>query len=400
LTVRPLGTRHPLTRDDFAAEFVSAIAAVIPSPSPLHEPEFSGNEIKYVEDCIATGWVSSVGGYVDRFEKDLGEFTGSAHVIAAVNGTAALHLCLVVANVGAGDEVIVPALSFVATANAVSYLGATCHFADISSGNWGLDPQSLENGLMATAVMRDGVCFNQRTSRPIRAVICMHTFGHPADLDPIVEVCERWNLTLIEDAAQSLGSLYKSRHTGNHGALSALSFNGNKILTTGGGGAILTNDAKMAATARHLSTTAKIPHAWEYAHDQIGFNYRMPNLNAALGCGQLEHLAQRVDDKRRLASLYAQAFETIQGAAFIVEPDFARSNYWLNAVLLDNPNDLAPVLERSNAVGLGTRPAWQLLHQQAMYRDCPRMDLSIAEDYAGRLVNIPSSAKLGRRSEA
>ena len=281
---------------------VEALASVVPAPAELHEPEIAGREWEYVKECLDTGWVSTAGAYVDRFETMLADVTGVAHAVAIVNGTAALHAALALAGVEAGDEVIVPTLTFVATANAVAYLGARPHFADSEEKTLGLDAAKLADHLERITDIQGGRCINTHTGRPIRAVICMHTFGHPVDLDVLTEVCRRFGLVLIEDAAESLGSYYKGRHTGAWGRLSVLSFNGNKTVTTGGGGAILTNDADLARAARHLTTTAKMPHDWEFVHDQIGYNYRMPNVNAAIGCAQLERLGDFVERERRLTA--------------------------------------------------------------------------------------------------
>jgi len=372
------------------------IAAVLKGPAALHEPTFAGREWDYVKDCLDSGWVSTAGDYVERFEAMLADFTGVAHAVATVNGTAALHTALKLIGVQAGDEVIVPTLTFVATANAATYLGAVPHLADCEERTLGLDATKLAAHLETVAEPANGARRNRATGRRIAAVVCMHTFGHPVDLDALVRVCERFGVPLIEDAAESLGSYYKSRHTGNHGRLSILSFNGNKTVTTGGGGAVLTNDDGLAKAARHLTTTAKTPHKWEYAHDQAGFNYRLPNLNAALGCAQLERLPDLLARKRRLAEAYDAAFAGRNGVRFFREPDFARSNYWLNALLLDRDvaDDRDAVLERTNARGFMTRPAWTPMHRLPMYDDCPRMDLGAADDLYRRLINIPSSAHL------
>lgn len=368
-----------------------------PESVSLHEPLFAGNEWTYVKECLDTGWVSSVGAFVDRLEADLAAYTGVKRAVAVVNGTAALHVCLMLAGVESGDEVLIPALTFIATANAVTYCGAVPHFVDSEERTLGLDPVRLADYLSETAELRDGGCYNRTTGRRIKAVVPMHTFGHPVDLDPLVEVCSRFRIELIEDAAESLGSFYKGRHTGNWGRLSALSFNGNKIITTGGGGAILTNDEELAARAKHLTTTAKVPHRWEFNHDVTGYNYRMPNINAALGCAQLEQLPVFLENKRRLAENYRAVFVDVIGIRFVTEPEFARSNYWLNALMLDE--DLAPerdkLLSLTNDAGIMTRPAWTLMHRLPMYAGCPRMDLSMAESMSKRIINIPSSASLG-----
>ncbi|MBP2668196.1 MAG: aminotransferase, syn family [Deltaproteobacteria bacterium] len=362
----------------------------------LHEPRFAGNEWAYVKGCLDSGWVSSVGAFVDRFEGDLAAYTGVKRAVAMVNGTAALHICLMLAGVEAGDEVLVPALTFIATANAVAYCGAVPHFVDSEERTLGIDPARLGGYLTEAAELRRDGSHNRATGRRIKAVVPMHTFGHPVDLDPLLDVCQRFRIELIEDAAESIGTLYKGRHTGNWGRLSALSFNGNKIITTGGGGAILTNDEDLASRARHLTTTAKIPHRWEFAHDRVGYNYRLPNINAALGCAQLEQLPGFLARKRRLAERYAAAFEGIAGLRFVSEPEFARSNYWLNTLLLDEEMATARdrLLALTNDAGIMTRPAWTLMHRLPMFSGCPRMDLSIAESLERRIINIPSSAEL------
>ena len=362
----------------------------------LHEPWFEGNEGNYVQECIATGWVSTAGAFVERFEQQLTEITGVKHAVATVNGTAALHMCLKLAGVRGGDEVLTPALCFVATANAISYCGAVPHFADSEIGTLGLDPAKLSGHLDEIAEIRDGVCTNRLTGRRIAAVVPMHTFGHPADLDALDEVCQRYRMTLVEDAAEALGSYYKGKHVGGQGLLSALSFNGNKLVTTGGGGAILTNDDELARKARHLTTTARLVDRWHFSHDEVGYNYRLPNLNAALGVAQLEQLETFVYRKRALAERYRAAFESARDVRYFVEPSVARSNYWLNTLLLEPEysGELEAILEVLNAAGLGARPAWTLMHRLPMYQDCPRMDLGVAEDLAARIVNIPSSAFL------
>jgi len=366
-------------------------------PIPLHKPVFEGKEWDYVKECIDTEWVSSVGSYVDRLEEDLADYTGAERAVVVVNGTAALHVCLQLAGVTDGDEVLVPALSFVATANAVSYTGATPHFVDSEKRTLGLDPEKLRRYLNDIAEVRDGTCVNAQTGRSIKAVVPMHTYGHPVDLDPLQDVCETYNLSLIEDAAESLGSLYKGQHTGTFGELGALSFNGNKTITTGGGGAILTDDHELADAAKHLTTVAKKDHPWDYVHDRVGYNYRMPNLNAALGCAQLEQLPAFLGHKRQLADRYRSAFANVEGVSFFEEPEDARSNYWLNVLLLDEDKQEQrdAVLEVTNDAGFGTRPTWQLLSSLPMYEDCPRMDVSLAENIYRRLINIPSSVFLG-----
>ncbi len=362
----------------------------------LHEPLFCGNEWNYIKECIDSTKVSTVGNYVVQFEKMLIDFTGIKYAIATVNGTAALHICLLLSGITKGDEVIVPALTFVATINAVSYCGAIPHFADSEEQTLGLDPYKLLGYLKEISEIRKGTCFNRITGRPIKAVIAMHTFGHPVDLEPLLELCNRFKLVLIEDATESLGSFYKGRHTGNWGKLSALSFNGNKTITTGGGGAILTNGESLAKLAKHLTTTAKLPSRWYFKHDYIGYNYRLPNINAALGCAQMEKLPDILENKRSLAERYRRSFMSIKGIKFFIEPNFAKSNYWLNVLLLENEyhGKLQELLEITNDSGIMTRPAWNLTNKLPMYKDCPKMDLSVAENIESSLINIPSSAFL------
>jgi perosamine synthetase len=379
---------------------LAAIKSVLPTEPGtvgLHQPRFAGNEWAYVKECLDTGWVSSVGSFVDRLEEQLAEYTGARHAVAVVNGTAALHVGLVLAGVKPGDEVLVPALTFVATANAVSYCGAVPHFVDSEMRTLGMDPVRLKEHLRNIAAVRHDGCYNRETGRPIRAMVPVHTFGHPADLDSLDDVCAQFSIIMVEDAAESLGSFYKGQHTGNRGKLAALSFNGNKVLTTGGGGAVITNDAELGRLAKHLTTTARVPHPWELSHDLLGYNFRMPNINAALGCAQLEQMPVFLAQKRNLASRYAQAFAGVDGVAFFTEPEQAKSNYWLNTLILDgrHASDRDALLELTNQSGIQTRPAWTLMHRLPMYRQCPRMDLSTAEDIARRLINIPSSAFLG-----
>ena len=363
---------------------------------PLHEPTFVGNEWTYVKKCLDSTFVSSVGEFVDRFEEMIVDYTGIRSAVAVVNGTAALHIAVKLAGVEPGDEVLVPALTFVATANAVQYCGAIPHFVDSDEQTLGMDPARLEDYLKDISEFRNQDCYNRETGRRIRAAVPMHTYGHPVDLDVLSEVCRRYKLRMVEDAAESLGSFYKERHTGNWGDLSVISFNGNKIVTTGGGGVILTNDEKLGKLAKHITTTAKRPHQWEFYHDQIGYNLRMPNINAALGCAQIENLPTFLQNKRQLAEKYAQAFDGIDGVSYFSEPLFAKSNYWLNVILLDE-TDCATrdsVLKITNDNGIMTRPAWTLMHKLPMYNGCPRMEVPVAESLEARLINIPSSAGL------
>lgn len=363
---------------------------------PLHEPVFCGNEKEYVNECIDTGWVSSAGKFVDRFERDLADYCGVHQVIAVVNGTAALHICLRLAGVKPRDEVLIPALTFVATANAVRYCDAIPHFVDSEERTLGMDPYRLNEYLSSIIELRSGVSMNRFSGRRISAVVPMHTFGHPVDLDPLAEVCARYKIAMVEDAAEAMGTFYKGRHTGNHGMISAVSFNGNKILTTGGGGAILTNKPELGKMAKHLTTTAKIPHPWAFIHDETGYNYRMPNINAALGCAQLRQLLTFLHNKRCLAEKYRTAFAEVEGINFFEEPENASSNYWLNVLLLEEPSSdmLENFLKLTNDAGIMTRPAWTLMPDLPMYKESPRMELPIARNLVARLVNIPSSANL------
>ncbi len=385
-------------RTETADRIVDVLRGVIQpaegSFTALHEPFFKGNEWVYVKDCIDTRWVSSAGKYVDRFEQMLAEYTGAKRAVAVVNGTAALHVALLLAGVERGDEVVAPALTFVATANAISYLGAVPLFADSEEATLGLDPDKLDDWLMGHAKMRGGVCINRETGRTIRAVVPMHTFGHPVRIDRLAEVCTRWNLSLVEDAAESLGSFYRGQHTGRVGRVGTLSFNGNKTITTGGGGALITDDEQLADRAKHLTTTGKRPHRWEYVHDAVAFNYRLPNINAALGCAQMEQLEGILASKRGLAERYASAFANVDGVRFVTELEDATSNYWLNALMLDDASDREAVLEATNDAGLMTRPVWRLISSLPIYNHCPSMDLSTALRIEGRLINIPSSASL------
>ena len=363
---------------------------------PLHEPEFCGQEWTYVKDCIDTGWVSSVGAYVDRFERDLCAITGAKHAVATSNGTAALHICLLLAGVEAGDEVLMPALTFIATANAVSYANAVPHFVDSEESTLGLDALRMQAYLEQIAVRRQGGTYNRQTGARIRALVVMHVFGHPCDIDALAALADSWHLVLIEDAAESLGAYYKGRHTGNVGHVAALSFNGNKVVTTGGGGAVLTNDPVLGKRAKHLTTTARVPHRWNFLHDEVGYNYRLPNLNAALGCAQLESLPSFIARKRELAARYAAAFAGVEGLRFLREPAETQGNYWLNAIVLDPVQ--APqrddVLAALNDAGYMSRPLWTLMHRLPRYAACPRMPLPTAESLEARVINIPSSPKL------
>jgi len=367
--------------------------------APLHEPSFNGHEWAYVKDCLDSTYVSSVGTYVNRFESELTKVTGARHAIAVVNGTAALHLALLLAGVRPGDEVLVPALSFVATANAVAYCHARPHFLDSEERTLGIDAHALSSWLRSQTEIRAGVCVNRRSGAVIRAMVPMHVFGHPSDLDALMRVAHDHRLVIVEDAAESLGSFIGGKHTGTLGALGTLSFNGNKTITTGGGGAVLTNDDEMARKAKHWSTTARQPHRWAFQHDALGFNYRMPNLNAALGCAQLEQLDGLVQAQRDLHNIYRDAFDAIQGVRLLHEPVGSHSNYWLQALILDrdNASHLDEILEKTNALGIMTRPLWTPLNALPHFTDCPGMPTPMAESLAARVVNIPSSPSLLRR---
>jgi perosamine synthetase len=378
-------------------QVVRAIRAVVgDTPTMLHEPCFKGNEWHYLKECLDSTFVSSVGKFVDRFELDLANFTGAKHAVAVVNGTAALHIALKLAGVTNGDEVLVPALTFVATANAITYCNATPHLIDSEERTLGIDARKLRDYLAHHTEQRGGQCINRTTGRVIRALVPMHTFGHPVNLDALLAVAHDFNLVVVEDAAESLGSTYHGQHTGTFGLLGTLSFNGNKTITTGGGGAILTNDVALARQAKHLTTTAKLPHVWEYRHDEIAYNYRLPNLNAALGCAQLEQLPTMLLAKRALFSRYKEAFSSVQSIALVVEPEQCQSNYWLQTLLLDakQADQRDPILIATNAAGYMTRPAWILMHELTQFKDCPRMDLTIAQSLSQRLINIPSSSSL------
>jgi len=360
---------------------------------PLHEPRFMGNEKKYVMDAIDSTFVSSVGEYVNRFEAMMCELTGAKYAIATSNGTSALHMCLLLAGVKDGDEVITQSLSFVATSNAISYCRAAPIFLDVDKETLGLSISSLRDFLENHTNQVGGKCVNRATKKVIRAVVPMHTFGHPVKIDEMVELCNQHQLEVVEDAAESIGSYYKGKHTGTFGQSAAFSFNGNKTLTSGGGGAIVTNDKHLAQKAKHWTTTAKIPHAWEYTHDAIGYNYRMPNLNAALACAQLEQLPSFLGKKRVLANEYID-FGKENGLNFVEEPLNATSNYWLNALCLGSRKERDETLAYLNEAGVMCRPIWTLLHKMPMYADCYVDDQVRAQWLEDRIVNVPSSVRI------
>lgn len=361
---------------------------------PLHAPLFNGNEKKYLLDCIDSTFVSSVGKYVDKMEEMLCAYTKSKYAIATVNGTAALHTALVLADVKSGDEVLTQALTFVATANAIKYQNANPVFIDSAEDNLGLCPKTLKNFLEENVELRnDGYSYNKVTGNRIKACVPMHVFGHPVDLDPIIEVCEKYNIVLIEDAAESLGSYYKNKHTGTIARIGILSFNGNKVITSGGGGAILVQDEELAKRAKHITTTGKVPHRWEFDHDCLAFNYRMPNINAALLCAQIEELDNFIQNKRKTAEAYIQFFEKSE-FKFIKEPSNSKSNYWLNAIQCKSLVERDSILTELNDEGLMARPIWKLMTDLDMYTNCQKTKMDNAKRYANTIINISSSVKL------
>jgi len=398
---------------------------------PLHEPFLGRNEKKYVLDCIESTFVSSVGKYVDRFEEMIKDYTGAQYAVATVNGTAALHMALMLAGVKPCDLVLTQPLTFVATCNAISYCGAEPVFIDIDRKTLGLSADALENWLKKNVeivekglesldgiVLRglagldtqptqptqpsklsqpsqpESICLHKETKRRITACVPMHTFGHPCEIDRIVEICNSYHIPVVEDAAESIGSYFRGQHTGTFGKLGILSFNGNKTITTGGGGMILTNDAELGKLAKHLTTQAKKPHPWKFEHDQIGYNYRLPNINAALGCAQMENLAEILMNKRKTAQAYKEFFSELKDIEFISESENSQSNYWLNAILFHDKNERDEFLKQTNENKIMTRPAWTLMNELEMFRNAIHDDLSISEEIADRLVNIPSSVRI------
>ncbi len=376
---------------------VGAIRDVVgPGKVALHEPSFEGNEWLYLKECLDSTFVSSVGKFVDRFEDELATYTGAKYAISVVNGTAALQIALKLAGVQANDEVLVPALTFVATVNAVTYCNAIPHFVDSDEGTLGIDTSKLRDYLQRNTSQHSGQCVNNLSGRVIRALVPMHTFGHPSDIDGLLSIANDFNIILVEDAAESLGSFYHGQHTGTFGLFGTLSFNGNKTITTGGGGAILTNNEALARHAKHLTTTAKIPHAWEFRHDEIGYNYRMPNINAALGCAQLEKLSDKLASKRELFKRYQSAFAQVEGVSLLSEPKNSQSNYWLQTLILDGSESESRdlILESTNDAGILTRPAWVLMNELEPFKGFPSMDLSTSKSLVERIINIPSSPGL------
>jgi len=361
---------------------------------PLHEPRFIGNEKKYVIDCIDSTFVSSVGKYVDDFEKKIVEYTGAKYAVACVNGTAALHMAMIVSGVKKNEIVITQPLSFIATCNAIAYIGAAHLFVDVDLDTMGLSPEKLQHYLSENAIKKvDGFTYHKTTNQKIAAVIPMHTFGHPARVDELVSICANYNIALIEDAAESIGSFYKGKHTGTFGCVGTFSFNGNKTITSGGGGAIITNDETLAKRAKYLTTQAKVPHRWDFVHDEIGYNYRMPNINAALMCAQLEQLNYFLENKRTLANQYKDFFKDKE-IKFVEEPKDSKSNYWLCAILLADKKMRDEFLQFSNDSGVMTRPVWRLMNKLEMFKDAMCGNLDNAQQLEDRLVNIPSSVRI------
>ena len=361
---------------------------------PLHAPLFIGNEKKYLEECIDTTFVSSVGKFVDRFEADMAAYTGAKKAVVCVSGTNALHMALMLVGVERDDEVLTQALTFIATCNAVSYIGAHPVFIDVDRDTLGLSPRAVKDWLVKNAELRNGACYNKRTGRRVKACVPMHTFGHPVKIDELLTVCDEWHIELVEDAAESIGSLYKGRHTGTFGKVGAISFNGNKTITTGGGGMLLFQDEELGKLAKHLTTQAKVPHRWAFVHDHIGYNYRMPNINAALGCAQLENIERYVENKRETAAIYADFFKDIPDITFFTEPEDCRSNYWLNVVMLKDKAAQQEFLEYTNDHGVMTRPVWELMNRLEMFKRCETDGLENTRWLADRIVNIPSSVRL------
>lgn len=380
---------------------------------PLAVPVFIGNEKKYLNECIDTTFVSSVGKFVNRFEEDMAKYTGAKRAVVCVSGTNALHMAMLLSGVKRDDEVLTQALTFIATCNALSYIGAHPVFIDVDRSTMGLSPDAMKEWLQKNAEIRKNTrindldkcrdfayqedelaCYNKNTGRRVKACIPMHTFGHPVRIEEIAALCKEWHIELVEDAAESIGSLYKGKHTGTFGKVGALSFNGNKTITTGGGGMMLFNDEELGAFAKHLTTQAKIPHRWEFRHDHIGYNYRMPNINAALGCAQLEHIEEYVASKRETAKAYEEFFQNIPDIDFFVEPENTRSNYWLNVVILKDRDAQQEFLQFTNDNGVMTRPIWELMTRLPLFEHCENDGLKNTIWFADRVVNIPSSVNI------
>ncbi|HDQ15730.1 MAG TPA: LegC family aminotransferase [Bacteroidetes bacterium] len=363
---------------------------------PLHAPVFIGNEKKYLNECIDSTFVSSVGKFVNEFEDKIAKYTAVKKAVACVNGTAALHLALLLAGVNKEDEVVTQALSFVATANAISYCGAKAVFLDVDNESLGLCPIALRKWLNTNAIIKDNNSYNRKSGRKISACVPMHSFGHPCKIDEIITICEEYNIPVIEDAAESLGSFYKGKHTGSYGKIGVLSFNGNKTITCGGGGMLLFNDENLAKRAKHLSTQAKTNHPWEFIHDEIGFNYRMPNINAALGLAQIENIDYYLKSKRKTAKAYQKLFANTK-IKFVQEPQFSKSNYWLNSILFEDKNQRDGFLAEANKSGVMCRPAWNLITTLPMFMNCESDTLKNAKNIADTLVNIPSNVVVNKK---
>jgi len=385
-----------MKNNSFTSEILKRLQSVLPKDGdfvPLHAPSFHGKEWRYVKSCLDTGWVSYAGEYVWEFDKRLAAYCGVKHAISVSSGTAALHMALMATGVKEGEEVLMPALTFVAVANAVSYLRGVPHFVDSDQKTLGIDPVKLESYLSTIAEKNNkGECINKTTGKCIAAIVPVHVFGHPCDMDEIERIAAGYNIAVVTDSAESLGTEYKGRPAASCGKISVLSFNGNKTVTTGGGGAVLTDDDDLAVWLRHITTTAKIEHPWRYIHDETGYNVRMPNINAALGCAGMEEVDSILESKRTLAQHYKEVFSDMEDLRFFKEPDFAKSNYWLNALLLDDDRigDLDTLLRVTNESGIMTRPVWDLMNTLPMYKNCPSMALEAAENLVGRLINIPS----------
>jgi aminotransferase in exopolysaccharide biosynthesis len=361
--------------------------------TPLAVPVFAGNEKKYLNECIDTTFVSSVGKFVDRFEEEIAKYTGAQKAVVCVSGTNALHMSLMLVGVERDDEVLTQALTFIATCNALSYIGAHPVFIDVDHSTMGLSPDSMKEWLVKNAEIRNGECFNKKSGRRVKACVPMHTFGHPVRIEEIADLCAEYHIELVEDAAESIGSKYKGKHTGTFGKVGAISFNGNKTITTGGGGMMLFNDEELGKYAKHITTQAKIPHRWEFRHDHIGYNYRMPNINAALGCAQLENLDKYIASKRKVAAEYEEYFKNIQEIEFFVDSPDTFSNYWLNAVILKDKEAQLEFLEQTNDNGVMTRPIWELMNRLPMFEKCENDGLRNTIWFADRVVNIPSSVR-------
>lgn len=362
---------------------------------PLHAPLFIGNEKKYLNECIDTTFVSSVGKFVDRFEAEVAAYTGAKKAVVCVSGTNALHMAMMLVGVERNDEILTQALTFIATCNAISYINAHPVFIDVDKDTLGLSPAAVKAWLIKNAEVKNNACYNKHTGRRVKACIPMHTFGHPVRIDELADICKEWHLELVEDAAESLGSFYKGQHTGTFGKVGAISFNGNKTITTGGG-MLLFQDEELGALAKHLTTQAKVPHRWAFVHDHIGYNYRMPNINAALGCAQLENLERYVEDKRKTAEIYTDFFQNIPDITFFTESENSHSNYWLNVVILKDKKTQQEFLEYTNNHGIMTRPVWELMNRLDMFKHCETDGLKNTEWLADRIVNIPSSVRLKR----